>query len=351
MPHLREQLETALGAAYRFERELGGGGMSRVFLAEEVALGRRVVVKVLAPDLAAGVSGERFRREVQLAAKLQHPHIVPLLAAGQSDRPPVLHHAVRGRRVAAPAARPGDRAAGRRGGAAVREIADALSHAHAQGIVHRDIKPENVLLSNRHALVADFGIAKAIEEGHAGGTGRRDRGSLRSASPRDPGLHGARTGGRRSGDRSSRGSLFAWRRGLRDDRRPAAVPRRDLAGAHRGPRGDARPSRSTARRPACPPAVADGQSCAASRSVPPTGRRAPRRCSRALDAVGDAGRRNHGRPGGRAARRGREPKAGVAGRARSRPALAALMVGLQATGVTRHAVAGRRGDARRSGSG
>ena len=167
MPHLREKLETALGAAYRVERELGGGGMSRVFLAEEVALRRRVVVKVLAPDLAAGVSGERFRREVQVAAKLQHPHIVPLLAAGQSDSllyyvmPFVEGESLR-QRLAREAELPVAEAL-----RLIRDIADALSHAHRHGIVHRDIKPENVLLSERHAVVADFGIAKAIEEGHA----------------------------------------------------------------------------------------------------------------------------------------------------------------------------------------
>ncbi len=167
MPHLREQLVAALGPAYRVERELGGGGMSRVFVAEEVALGRRVVVKVLAPELAAGVSGERFRREVHLAARLQHPHIVPLLAAGQSAdllyyvMPFVDGESLR-QRLARETELPVAEAV-----RLVREIADALSHAHAHGIAHRDIKPENVLLSNRHAVVADFGIAKAIEHGQA----------------------------------------------------------------------------------------------------------------------------------------------------------------------------------------
>jgi serine/threonine protein kinase len=83
---LREQLQQTLGEAYRLERELGGGGMSRVFLAVETALGRNVVVKVLLPELAAGVSIDRFRREIQLAAQLQHPHIVPLLTAGVRGR-------------------------------------------------------------------------------------------------------------------------------------------------------------------------------------------------------------------------------------------------------------------------
>ncbi|HVS61336.1 MAG TPA: protein kinase, partial [Gemmatimonadaceae bacterium] len=85
MSDLKDQLQRTLAGTYTLERELGGGGMSRVFLAEETSLGRKVVVKVLPPDLAATVNVERFRREIQLAAKLQHPHIVPVLAAGISD--------------------------------------------------------------------------------------------------------------------------------------------------------------------------------------------------------------------------------------------------------------------------
>ncbi len=165
MPQLREQLETALGPAYRFERELGGGGMSRVFLAEEAALGRRVVVKVLAPDLAAGVSGERFRREVQLAAKLQHPHIVPLLAAGQSGNllyyimPFVDGESLRDRLAREGTLPIGDVIQ------LLRDLAEALAHAHRYAVVHRDVKPENILISNAHAVIADFGIAKAVTDG------------------------------------------------------------------------------------------------------------------------------------------------------------------------------------------
>src|ERR1051325_11192714 len=85
MADLRDRLQAALGAGYRLERELGGGGMSRVFVAEEPRLGRRVAVKVLPPELAAGINAERFHREIQLAASLQHPHIVPLLSAGGAD--------------------------------------------------------------------------------------------------------------------------------------------------------------------------------------------------------------------------------------------------------------------------
>jgi serine/threonine-protein kinase len=84
MAELRDQLQTTLGASYTLERELGGGGMSRVFVAEDIALGRKVVVKVLPPDAAPGVSVERFKREIGLAARLQHPHIVPLLSAGET---------------------------------------------------------------------------------------------------------------------------------------------------------------------------------------------------------------------------------------------------------------------------
>src|SRR3712207_4683093 len=80
---LRNELQTSLGDSYRLERELGGGGMSRVFLAEDAALGRPVVIKVLAPELVAGINADRFRREIQLSAQLQHPHIVPVLSAGE----------------------------------------------------------------------------------------------------------------------------------------------------------------------------------------------------------------------------------------------------------------------------
>ena len=85
MAELRDQLQTTLGTSYTLQRELGGGGMSRVFVAEDAALGRQVVVKVLPPEMASGVSIERFKREISLAARLQHPHIVPLLSSGESD--------------------------------------------------------------------------------------------------------------------------------------------------------------------------------------------------------------------------------------------------------------------------
>jgi serine/threonine protein kinase/tetratricopeptide (TPR) repeat protein len=159
---LRQTLQTSLGTAYTIERELGGGGMSRVYVASESALGRMVVIKLLPPELAAGVSTERFRREIQLAARLQHPHIVPLLTAGESDGLPYftmpyidgeslrVRLAKRGEMPVAEAVR------------VLREIASALAYAHAHGVVHRDIKPDNVLLSGGAAMVTDFGVAKAL---------------------------------------------------------------------------------------------------------------------------------------------------------------------------------------------
>ena len=154
-------LNALLADRYHLERELGGGGMSRVFLAEETRLGRRVVVKVLSPELGAGVSAERFEREIKLAARLQHPHIVPLLAAGEVDglpyytMPYVAGASLRERMQTGPI--PTNEAMG-----ILRDVAKALAYAHRQGIVHRDIKPENILLSEGSAMVADFGVARAI---------------------------------------------------------------------------------------------------------------------------------------------------------------------------------------------
>jgi serine/threonine-protein kinase len=168
---LREHLQTTLGGAYTLERELGGG-MSRVFVAEETALGRRVVVKVLPPETAGAVSAERFRREVHLAARLQHPHIVPLLAAGALPdglpyytMPYVEGESLR-QRLARDGALPVAVVV-----RLVRELADALAYAHGGGVIHRDLKPENVLLSGGHAVVADFGVAKALAAATHGGAG------------------------------------------------------------------------------------------------------------------------------------------------------------------------------------
>jgi serine/threonine-protein kinase len=162
MTALRDRLQSTLGTAYSIDRELGGGGMSRIYVAHETALGRDVVVKVLAPDLAAEVSVERFAREIRTAARLQHPQIVPVLSAGavggvpyymmpfidgESLRARLAHGALEFRETIE----------------ILRDVAKALAFAHGRGIAHRDIKPDNVLLTGGSAVVTDFGIAKAIE--------------------------------------------------------------------------------------------------------------------------------------------------------------------------------------------
>ena len=162
MTDLRAQLQSTLGAAYTIERELGGGGMSRVFVARDNALGRDVVIKVLSPELSASLSAERFTREIKLAAALQEPHIVPVLAAGLTNdglpyytMPFVRGDSLRARLLAG-------RMTFDEARAILRNVAQALAYAHEHGIVHRDIKPENVLLSSGTAVVTDFGIAKAL---------------------------------------------------------------------------------------------------------------------------------------------------------------------------------------------
>jgi serine/threonine-protein kinase len=163
---LIDDLRTELGATYAVERELGGGGMSRVFLARDLSLGRDVVVKVLPPGLAATVSAERFRREIMLAAGLQHPNIVPVLTAGEVGTLPyfvmpfVKGESLRTRLLRGPLSV-------RETVSVLKDIARALSFAHGRGVVHRDIKPDNILLTAGVggagvATVADFGVAKAI---------------------------------------------------------------------------------------------------------------------------------------------------------------------------------------------
>ncbi len=160
-----ERLQTHLADRYAFDRELGRGGMATVFLALDIKHDRKVAVKVLHPDLSASIGGERFEREIRVAGRLQHPHILGMYDSGVSDgllyyvMPFVEGESLRDR-------------LDREGQLSVEdalqitlEVADALEYAHKQQVIHRDIKPENVLLSGGHALVADFGIARAVEDG------------------------------------------------------------------------------------------------------------------------------------------------------------------------------------------
>jgi serine/threonine protein kinase len=161
------RLGTALSGRYRIERELGQGGMATVYLAHDVKHDRDVAIKVLHPELAAALGGDRFLSEIKTTAKLQHPHILPLLDSGEGGgflyyvMPYVTGETLRAR-LDRERQLPIDDAL-----RIAREVADALGCAHALGIIHRDIKPENILLQGGHALVADFGIALAVQQ--AGG--------------------------------------------------------------------------------------------------------------------------------------------------------------------------------------
>ena len=162
MTDLRATLERTLGDLYVFERELQGGAMSRVFVAMDRQLGREVVMKVLPAEVAADLSADRFRREIQLAAKLQHPHIVPLLSSGEVNGTPYFTMPfVEGESLRARLARVGELPIPE-AVKILREVASALSYAHKHGVVHRDIKPDNVMLTDEFALVTDFGVAKAL---------------------------------------------------------------------------------------------------------------------------------------------------------------------------------------------
>ncbi|MFL5615876.1 MAG: serine/threonine-protein kinase [Gemmatimonadaceae bacterium] len=167
-----EELQQALSPAYTIQRELTGGGMSRVFVALEHALGRTVVVKVLKPELGAGVNRERFRREIMLAAQLQHPHIVPVLRAGEHGE--LLWYTmpfVEGVSLRDSLAHAGAFSA-RTVTRVLHDVLDALAYAHRRGVIHRDIKPGNILHHGSHSLVTDFGVAKALSAAlpHSGTT-------------------------------------------------------------------------------------------------------------------------------------------------------------------------------------
>jgi len=156
------RLVAALSDRYRIEQELGRGGMATVYLAEDLKHHRMVAVKVLRPDLAATLGPDRFVREIEVAARLHHPHILPLYDSGEADgflfyvMPYEAGHSLRERLQKQPELPVRDVVL------LLRDVADALTHAHGHGLVHRDIKPENILLSGQHALVTDFGVAKAV---------------------------------------------------------------------------------------------------------------------------------------------------------------------------------------------
>ncbi|HEX2718593.1 MAG TPA: serine/threonine-protein kinase, partial [Gemmatimonadaceae bacterium] len=160
---MQQRLQSTLGPGVRLDRELSGGGVAHIFVATEASSGRNVVVKVLDPELAQAVDVERFRREIQVCNRLQHPRIVPVLEACQSGN--LLYYTmplVRGKTLRevfhAEGQLPLARAVGY-----IEDIGAAIACAHTHNIIHRDIKPENIFVDDGHALVTDFGIARAIE--------------------------------------------------------------------------------------------------------------------------------------------------------------------------------------------
>ncbi len=158
-----ERLTAALRDRYAIERQVGQGGMATVYLAEDLKHRRRVAIKVLRPELSAALGTERFLREIELAAKLQHPHIVPVYDSGSADG--LLYYVmpfVEGESLRDLMRREG-RIPLARAAEIIREAASGLSYAHDHGIVHRDVKPENIMLSGGHAVVTDFGIARALD--------------------------------------------------------------------------------------------------------------------------------------------------------------------------------------------
>ena len=174
---LQESLQRVLGTGYVIEHELAGGGMAHLYVALDITLNRRVVVKVLPPERSEGVSAERFRGEIRTVAALQHPNIVGILAAGEVDGLPYyIMPYIEGESLRALLERKGA-VAPTLAVAVLRDVARACAYAHARGIMHRDIKPDNVLLSGGAAMITDFGIAKALTAAQRpakGGTLTRD---------------------------------------------------------------------------------------------------------------------------------------------------------------------------------
>lgn len=162
-----QRLWIALADRYRVDREIGHGGMATVYVAHDLKHGRAVAIKVLRPELAQAVGGERFLREINIAARLQSPHILPLLDSGEADglffyvMPFIEGESLRGRIVRDGALPPSEALR------LLRDIVDGVAHAHRHGVVHRDLKPDNVMIAERHALVVDFGVAKAMRDATA----------------------------------------------------------------------------------------------------------------------------------------------------------------------------------------
>ena len=226
----------ALAGRYKVERIIGEGGMATVYLATDQKHKRKVAVKVMRPELAATLGAERFLREVEIAGQLSHPHILPMYDSGESDgllyyvMPYVPGETLR-EQLQREGALPVEEAL-----RLAREVAEALAYAHRQGIIHRDIKPANILLSEGHALVADFGIARAV--GDSGGRAahpHRPRGG-------DAAVHGAGAGDGREGSGWPGRCVRDGRGALRDAGGGAAVHRAECAGDP-----DAEPHRGAAR--------------------------------------------------------------------------------------------------------
>ena len=162
MPEVPEGLTRALSARYRIDRQVGVGGMATVYLAHDLKHQRDVAIKVLNPDLAAAVGAERFVEEIRTTAHLRHPHILPLFDSGSADGLPfyvmpfIEGESLRSRLERERPLPISDAVQ------ILREVADALAHAHAAGVVHRDVKPDNILISGRHVFLADFGVARAL---------------------------------------------------------------------------------------------------------------------------------------------------------------------------------------------
>ncbi|HMG00807.1 MAG TPA: serine/threonine-protein kinase, partial [Gemmatimonadaceae bacterium] len=166
MDDLLENLRKSFADSYRVDAEMKGGGMSRLFMATDLALNRKVVIKILPPELTSNMMAARFKREAEVTAHLQHPHILPIITAGEKGGllyyiMPFIHGESLRERLRRENKLPIDEAV-----TILCEVAGALAYAHKQGVIHRDIKPENILLEDGQAVLADFGIAAALAGPH-----------------------------------------------------------------------------------------------------------------------------------------------------------------------------------------